>query len=229
MAQLTVTIRPPIVTNIAYLHTLHNANYALTDTTNLYQVEGIVTTSGDMVSSGGQSTYFQDASGSGMDLFFFSGTASYVLPNIGDHIRVTGQLSQFDGALEIQLTADPANSLQVLDSGNALPTPKPFDFSAGIDPNVMEGYITNGTTVVPAVEGAYMVISNVFLGITNSGGALLPDQTIFMTNLVGKVFAMRVPNNALAQTTFTALPGAFAKSVKGAHVSVPDRRNRSDQ
>jgi hypothetical protein len=215
VAQLTVTVRPPIVTNIAYLHTLHNANYALTDTTNLYQVEGIVTTSGDVVSSGGQSAYFQDASGSGMDLFFFTGTASYALPNIGDHIRVTGQLSQFSGALEIQLTADPANKLEVLDSGNTLPTPRTFDFSAGIDPNVMEGYITNGTTVVPAVEGSYVVVSNVFLGITNSGGALLPDQTIFMTNLTGKVFTMRVPNNALAQTTFTGLPGTFAKSVKG--------------
>src|SRR6185312_3568645 len=32
----------------------------------------------------------------------------------------------------------------------------------------------------------------------------------------GKVFTMRVPNNALAQTTFTSLPGTFAKSVKGA-------------
>ncbi len=215
VAAVTVTVAAPIVTNIAYLHTLHNANYALTDTTNLYQVEGIVTTSGDMVSSGGQSAYFQDASGAGMDLFWFPGDVNYSLPNQGDHIRVTGKLSQFNGALEIQITANPAQKLEVLDTGNTLPTPKFFDFSKGIYPDAMEGYITNGNQVVPAVEGSYVVISNVFLGITNSGGLLIPDQTIFCTNLTGQKFFLRVPNNALAQTTFTSLPGAFATSVRG--------------
>lgn len=215
VASLTVTSAVPVVTNIAYLHTLHDANYVLTDTNTLYQLEGVVTTSGDLVSSGGQSAYFQDDSGAGMDLFFYTGTAGFSLPNIGDHIRVTGQLSQYQGALEIQLTANPAHKLEVLSSGNSLPTPKVFDFSKGIDPKVMEGYITNGTTVVPAIEGAYMIISNVFLGITNSGGTLSPDQPIILTNLTGQKFTMRVPNNALAQTTFTPLPGAFAKSVRG--------------
>jgi hypothetical protein len=215
IAMLTVTSSVPIVTNIAYLHTLHNANYALTDTTNLYQVEGIVTTSGDLVSSGGQSAFFQDDTG-GMDLFFFSTVPGLTLPNIGDRIRVTGQLSQFNGALEIQLTENPAHKIEVLSSGNPLPAPKPFDFSAGIDPNVMEGYITNGSSIVSAVEGSYVIVSNVFLGTTNSGGILLPDQTIFMTNLTGQVFTMRVPNNALSQTALTPLPGTFAKSVRGA-------------
>jgi hypothetical protein len=215
VAVLTVTNAVPVVTNIAYLHTLHNANFALTDTNTLYQVEGIVTTSGDMVSSGGQSTYFQDDSGSGMDLFFFTGTGGFSLPSIGDRIRVTGQLSQFQGALEIQLTANPAHKLEVLSSGNTLPTPRFFNFSAGIDPNVMEGYVTNGTTAIPAVEGSYVIISNVFLGITNTGGAVLPDQTIFATNLTGQKFFLRVPNNPAAQTVLTSLPGTFATSVKG--------------
>jgi hypothetical protein len=124
-------------------------------------------------------------------------------------------LAQFDGALEIDLTADPAHQLEVLDSGNALPAPQPFDFSKGIDPKAMEGYITNGTTVVPAIEGSYVIISNVFLGITNSGGLVQADQTIFATNLTGQKFNLRVPNNALAQTAFTSLPGNFAKSVRG--------------
>lgn len=215
VATLTVTNAIPVVTNIAYLHTLHNANYALTDTNTLYQVEGIVTTSGDLVSSGGQSAYFQDASGAGMDLFFFTGTAGFSLPNIGDHIRVTGQLSQFDGALEIQLTANPAHKLEVLDSGNPEPQPNYFDFSKGISPPAMEGYLTNGTTIVPAVEGSYVIISNVFLGTTNSGGLLAPDQTIFATNLTGQTFQLHVPNNPVSQTALTSLPGTFAKSVRG--------------
>lgn len=215
VATLTVTNAVPVVTNIAYLHTLHNANYVLTDTNTLYQVEGIVTTSGDLVSSGGQSAYFQDASGSGMDLFFFTGTGNFSLPNIGDHIRVTGQLGQFNGSLEIQLTASPANKLEVLDSGNPEPQPAYFDFSHGINPNAMEGYITNGTTIVPAVEGSYVIISNVFLAITNSGGLLSPDETIFATNLTGQKFSLRVPNNPVSQTALTTLPGNFAKSVRG--------------
>ena len=153
-----------------------------------------------------------------MNLFFFTGTASYSLPNIGDHVRVVGQLSQFNGALEIQLTANPAHKLIVVDSGNSEPTPRPFDFSQGIDPKVMEGYITNGTTVVSAVEGSYVVISNVFLAITNVNqtDALLPDQTIFATNLTGQKFFLRVPNNALAATALTPLPGTFATSIVGA-------------
>lgn len=215
VATLTVTNAVPVVTNIAYLHTLYNANYALTDTNTLYQVEGIVTTSGNLVSSGGQSAYFQDASGSGMDLFFFTGTAGFSLPNIGDHIRVTGQLSQFNGSLEIQLTANPAHKLEVLDSGNPEPQPNYFDFSKGINPRIMEGYLTNGSTIVPAVEGSYVIISNVFLAITNSGGLLSPDQTIFATNLTGQKFSLRVPNNPISQTALTPLPGNFAKSVRG--------------
>jgi hypothetical protein len=215
VAILTVTNALPVVTNIAYLHTLHNANFALTDTNTLYQVEGVVTTSGDLVSGGGQSAFFQDDSGSGMDLFFFTGTAGFTLPNIGDHIRVTGQLSQFNGALEIQLTANPAHKLEVLSGANPLPQPKFFDFSAGIDPNVMEGSIS-GTTIVPAVEGSYVIISNVFLGITNAGGSLKADQSIFMTNLTGQTFVLRVPNNPLADPVGFGLPGTFAKSVRGA-------------
>src|SRR3569833_1629709 len=151
-----------------------------------------------------------------MDLFFFSSTPGFTLTNIGDHIRVTGQLSQFNGALEIQLTASPAHKLEFLDSVNTLPTPKVFDFSKGINPNVMEGYITNSTTIVPAVEGSYDVISNVFLGITNSGGTLLPDQTVYLTNLTDKVFTMRVSYNYLAQSTNKQKPKTKTKKENGA-------------
>jgi hypothetical protein len=109
---------------------------------------------------------------------------------------------------------NPAHTMQVFSNANTLPTPRYFNFTT-IDPNAMEGY-TNISGIVSAYEGAYVVISNVFLGITNASPTLVVDETIFATNLTGQVFTLRVPNNALTQPFGGTLSGNFAKSIKGA-------------
>src|SRR6185312_5758461 len=50
VVHLQVNVRTPIVTNIAYLRTLHDTNFVLTDTTNIYVIEGVVTTPVNLVS-----------------------------------------------------------------------------------------------------------------------------------------------------------------------------------
>ena len=203
VAHLTVNARPAIAANIAYLHTLHDANFVLTDTTNLYQVDGIVTTPGNLVSGTTEveSFFVQDASG-GMDVFFRGG---FPFPSAGDHVRVTGPLLQFNGLLELNpLNGNPAHSVEILSSGNPLPAPQYFSFASLPSPTAME----------ETIEGKYLVVSNVFLGITNADPHLVGNEIIFMTNMTGQVFRMIVANNPALPTIGYTLPGAFATSVK---------------
>ena len=210
VATLTVNPAPgPIVTNIAYLHTLHDANFVLTDTTNLYQVEGIVTTIGDLVTTTGgavDSFFIQDGTG-GIDVFFRGGFGygADSVPAQGDRVRVTAPLLQFNGMLELNPTnANPTHHVLDLDSGESV-TPQHFDFSTLPTPTVME----------ESIEGQYLVVSNVFLGLTNADPHLNAGQTINMTNLAGQVFKIFVANNPNLPAPGNQLPGTFAASVVG--------------
>ncbi|HEY4983785.1 MAG TPA: hypothetical protein VIJ24_01855, partial [Verrucomicrobiae bacterium] len=195
--------------NIAYLHTLHDANFKLNDTNTLFQIEGIVTTPVNLVTPAPASSFFiQDSSG-GCDVFFRGGFgfSSGVVPGQGQHVRVTGNLDQFAGLLEFHPIAEnPTHNIEVLDGGatQALPTPLPFSFET-INPTYMEH----------TVEGAYVVVSNVFLALTNGLGQTVGGERILMTNLTGQIFILQVPNTPLVETLAQALPGAFAKSVRG--------------
>lgn len=201
VATLTVTNVPIIVTNISYLHTLQDANFALTNTTTLFSATGTVTTAANLVQ--GTSVYsfhIQDATG-GIDIFHRGGF-SINLPNIGDEVRVTAPLLQFNGLLEFAPTnANPTHELVVLSSGNALPAPLYFDFTT-INPAVMEA----------TYEGRYVVVSNVFLGLTNSS-VILSGGSVFMTNLTGQVFRLFNPAPAIDPQGQT--PPVFAASVRG--------------
>ena len=204
VAHLTVNIRTPIATNIAYLHTLHDANFVLTDTTNIYIVEGNVTTIGDLNSStlGEVDSFFVQDSTGGMDVFYRGG---FPFPNFGDHVRITAPMDQFNGLLEMApINGNPAHNVVILGSGTA-PAPQYFDFTTLPSPTVME----------ESIEGRYLVISNVFLGITNADPHLVGGEIIFMTNLTQQVFRMYVANNPLLGPPGNTLPGSFAASVTG--------------
>lgn len=201
VATITVTNAAVFATNIAYLHTLQNASYALTNTTTLFQATGTVTTTANLVA--GTSVYsfhIQDSTG-GIDIFHRGGFPVN-LPNVGDEVRVTGPLLQFNGLLEFAPTnANPTHSIEVLSSGNPMPTPLYFDFTT-VNPAVMES----------TYEGRYVVVSNVFLGLTNSS-VILSGGTVFMTNLTGQVFRLFNPAPAIDPQGLT--PPEFAVSVRG--------------
>jgi len=204
IAILTVNVRAPIVTNIAALHKLHDANFVLTDTTNLYTVEGIVTTIGDLVSgtSEVESFFVQDGTG-GVDVFYRGG---FPFPNFGDHVKITAPLLQFNGVLEVApVNGNPAHSIQIFEN-DPVPATQYFDFSTLPTPTVME----------ESLEGRYLVISNVFLDVTNQlDKHLAGNEIINMTNLSGQVFHMVVANNPLLGPPGNTLPGSFATAVTG--------------
>jgi hypothetical protein len=202
VATLTVTNVPVIVTNIGYLHTLQDANFALTNTTTLFSATGTVTTAANLVS--GTSVYsfhIQDNTG-GIDIFHRGGFPVN-LPAVGDTVRVTAPLLQFNGFLEFAPTnANPTHELVVLSSGNPLPAPIYFDFST-ISPPIMES----------TYEGRYVVVSNVFLAVTNVSGVIQSGESVFMTNLTGQIFRLFNPAPAIDPQGFA--PPAFAASVRG--------------
>ena len=204
VAHLTVNLHPTMATNIAFLHTLHDPNFVLTDTTNIYTVEGTVTTIGNLVSSTSgevESFFVQDGTG-GADVFFRGG---FPFPSHGDHVRITAPLLQFNGVLELApINGNPAHSVEIVGSGTPA-TPQYFSFATLPAPTLME----------ETLEGRYLVISNVFLGITNSDPHLVGNEIIFMTNLTGQVFRMVVANNPTLSTIGNTLPGSFASSVTG--------------
>lgn len=204
VATITVTNVVPVITNIAYLRTLQNANFVLTNTTTLFSATGIVTTTDNLTSGATVSFHIQDETG-GIDVFHYTANGPFLggVPNAGDLVRVTAPLAQFNGLLEFAPTnANPTHEITVLSSGNPIPAPAVFDFTT-INPAVMES----------TYEGRLVVVSNVFLAVTNVSGVVIAGQSIFMTNLSGQTFRLINPTPAIDPQ---GLPvPAFAASVRG--------------
>jgi len=143
----------------------------------------------------------QDGTG-GVDVFYRGG---FSFPNTGDHVRITAPLDQFNGGLEMApINGNPSHTIENLGVGT-VPDPQFFNFTTLPTSVVMEE--TN--------EGRYMVVSNVFLAVTNADAHLVGNEIIFMTNLTGQVFRMIVANNPVLGPLGYALPGSFATSVRG--------------
>jgi len=181
VAHVTVNTRTPIVTNIAYLRTLHTANWLPSDTTNLYTVTGIVTTFVDMTSSYNSEFFLQDGTAG---IAVYAAYGGSIQPSAGDKVQVTGPLSQFDGLLELSPNLnDPAHSVTKLTSGNPLPTPIPFALSQ----------LTN-IPATEALEGSRIVVCNVVLQAGQVAGWVLNNNTT-VTNLDGQTLSLFVNAN----------------------------------
>lgn len=207
VVHLQVNIRAPIVTNIAYIRKLHDTNFALTDTTNLYVVEGVVTTPINLVSGPTEveSFYMQDTnSGVGCNVFFRGG---FPFPALGDHVKVTAPALQFNGLTELApVNGNPAHKVEILDNNYPLPAPLYFDFTT----------LPTATNMEELIEGRFVVVSNVFFGVaSNVSGLYTAGGTVFMTNGLGKKFNALVANNTLIDIVGTAPTATFAKSIRG--------------
>ncbi len=204
--RLQVNVRQPIVTNITYIRKLHDTNFVVTDTTNIYVIEGIVTTPVNLVSGPTEveSFFLQDTNGVGCDVFFRGG---FTFPSQGDRVRVTAPLLQFNGLTEVNpINGNPAHNVEVLSSGNALPVPQYFDFTTW----------PSATNLEEVLEGKYMVVSNVFIGVaSNANGHFTASGSVTLTNKSGKIFSALVPNNPVIDLVGAGLPGTFAKSIRG--------------
>jgi len=199
-AVLTVVQPTPVVTNIAYLRTkMDPVDFNPSDTTTLYQAEGIVTTPVNLTTPGNAQFYLQDDTG-GIAVFV-SGGAS-IRPAQGDRVRVTGPLGHFNGLFELNLVAaNFTHSVEILSSGNPLPTPALFNFAT----------LTAIPTMEASVEGSLLVISNVFL--QGAGGNFASGGNYNMTNLNGQVGVLRI-DTRVTDVIGQPIP-AFATSIKG--------------
>jgi Immunoglobulin I-set domain len=201
VAQVTVSIRTPIVTNIAYLRTLQTTNWTPSDTTNLYTVTGTVTTPFNMSASTSSEFFIQDASGEGIAVFIGGGSFT---PAQGDSVQVTGPMGQFDGLLELSLSvSNPSHTVTDLSSGNPLPAPKFFDFSS----------LTNIPYVETNIEGSLVIVSNVFIQQTNLNVGFVSGADYSMTNVNGRLLNLFI--NANASDVIASSVPVFASSVTG--------------
>ena len=201
-ATLTVTSSVPTSATIAFLRTLrHPTTYAVTDQTNLYQIDGIVTTP-NLLTGPLQSYFVQDATG-GIDVFNRDG--AFPLPAVGDHVRITGPLFNFNGLLELNITnANPSHHVVNLGAGT-LPAPVLFDFNSQNNPTLMEN----------SLEGTLAYVTNVFLNYTNST-FFIAGTTIKMTNALGKRFDISIPSDSIGDMVNKQLQTPpFAASVLG--------------
>lgn len=123
VATLTISNAPlSIVTNVAYLRAqVDPVTLAPTNTTQLYTVQGIVTTHTNLTTTNSGLFYMQDDT-AGIAVFH-SGAAN-VVPPAGARVRVTAPLSNYSGLLELAPVASNAqHEVATLSTGNPLPAP----------------------------------------------------------------------------------------------------------
>lgn len=183
VAHVTVNVRTPIVTNIAFLrNNQDHINWLPIDTTNLYSVTGIVTTPFNISGSGTSSEFFMQDGAVGICVFVGGGT---YLPNAGDLVRVIGPVANFDGLLEFNLSAsNPSHSVSTpISTGNPVPALKLFDINDYSNIPYME---TN-------IEGSLVVVSNVFL---NQSSLQFASGAMNITNVNRKYISLYVGANA---------------------------------
>jgi hypothetical protein len=183
VARLTVNVRTPIATNIAYVRSLlDHTTWLPTDTTNLYSVTGVVTTPFNISGSGVSSEFFMQDGAAGICVFM--GGGSY-LPNSGDLVRVTGPVANYSGLLEFNLSAsNPSHSISsAISSGNPLPALKLFNINDYSNIPYME---TN-------IEGSLVVVSNVFL---QQSSLQFAPGAINITNVNRKYVSLYVNGNS---------------------------------
>lgn len=196
---LNISVRAPIVTNIAYLRTLVNpTTFAPTDTTNLYTVQGIVTSHANTTGSTNLQFYMQNgASG----IMVFIGGGQPLLPSAGDRVQVTGPLGQFYGQLEFNMSAlNPAQSFTNISSGNPLPAPAVFDFANQANVAYMK-----------SIESSLVAVFNVYPNNTNA--YYVSGSTVTLTNLSGLTFPQYV--NPYVSSVIASPVPAFASSITG--------------
>lgn len=199
---LSVT-NPPAV-SIAYLRTLvEPATFAATNTTQLWQVTGTVTTLTNLTTGNTASYYVQDAT-AGINMFVTFGQT--FRPQLGDVVTLVGFMQSFQGNLELEAdtTDNQATSYTVLSNNLALlPAPVVIPYND----------ITNNIKLAETLEGSVVMLTNVFF--TNNAIAIstAANLTTVVTNASGQNFSLLFSSQDLDTAGQTLPP--FAYTVRG--------------
>jgi len=194
---VTITLNPPPALTIEQFRSMVDANYAPTNTTSIFTIQGTVTTWVDMTGKANTEFYMQDNT-AGIAVFWSGADGTTNTPPAGAVVQVTGPMAAFHGLIEIEpVFTNALHSVSVISTGNPLPTPQPLPF----DPNVKGDIAT-----MRKMESMYFVASNVTLSATANFGSGASEPivnnalhvktfsdstlTISFTNDVGQSFTL---------------------------------------
>jgi hypothetical protein len=183
---VVVTIIPPPLTPISYLHTYltnYNGNSGNLNNGQIFNVEGIVTSIGQIESATTPEFFLQDASGG--CLVYGGGLNISNLPPAGALVHVISPAESYYGEVEMDPTAGAAtNLIAILSTNNPLPAPIPLNIPLIATNNVvLNPYGSN-------IECSLVCLTNVYLYSSRTGAA---ETSNFPTNKSIGIYAFQQP------------------------------------
>jgi hypothetical protein len=184
-ATVTVLVVPPATVTIGYLHSFltnnpPSNNYFPKGTT-MYNVQGVVTSFGEMMSQTYSEFFIQD--GTGGAVVFLNGFGNTYIPPVGALVLVTGEPEEYYGALEVVL-ASPTN-INVISYNNPLPAPVLLNFPL-MATNPMGTYGIG-------IQCSLVTLTNVWLYSSSSGA---PVSGTYAVNYHTPFYAFQQPYSA---------------------------------
>lgn len=210
---VSLTVNDPLPevfkTNLAFLRMqVDPVDLIPTDTTQLYEVEGIVTTHVNLTGAANTFFYLQDETAAiGV---FVSGRPGSEVPPAGARVRIVGPLGHFNGLLQFNLTASNARHVvEVLSTGNPLPATFPLDYAW---PTTLDGITaaSPGVASAEAHEARLVRVDNVLInpkGDANFQGGNNGNYTFADAADAGKTFTLRI-DSRIVDVIGTPIPAS---------------------
>jgi hypothetical protein len=188
-ATVNVLVIPPPLISIATLksYIVDNNSSVNINGGQIFNVEGVVTTVGDILSGGTSEFYIQD--GTGACLVYRGGFNSSNTPPAGTLVQVISPAQSYYGAVEMDPTSGAAtNGVYILSTNNPLPAPIPLNMAqmATNDPATLGSY---GWTTGDSLA----TMTNVYLYSSATGAAITGN---FPTNSSAHFYVFQQPYSA---------------------------------
>ena len=189
---VTVLVVPPPQVSIGYLHSFLITNPPAgslnINGTTVYNVQGLVTTFGNIESKVYSEYFIQD--GTGGALVFVNGLGSTNTPPPGSLVSVTGSAQQYYGQLElVPNVTNTSSTVSTVNYGNTLPSPAALNLALmATNPMGVQG----GTYGIN-IQGSLVTLTNVYLYGSASGAAVSGN---FPTNSTKGLYAFAHPYSA---------------------------------
>jgi hypothetical protein len=183
---VSVFVIPPPLVTIGYMHSyITNSNKSLNiNGGQVFNVEGIVTSIGQILSTGTAEFFIQD--GTGGCLVYAGGFTPAKTPPVGALVNVVSPAQSYYGELEMDpTTSSPTNAVITLSTNNPLPAPIPLNLP-------LMATNTMGTYGL-AVQCSLVSMTNVYLYSSSSGAAVTGN---FPTNSSKALYAFQQPYSA---------------------------------
>jgi hypothetical protein len=183
-----LVIPPPLISIHDLKLNITNVNSSVTiNGGQIFNVEGVVTSFGDVLSTGTSEFYIQD--GTGACLVYRGGFTASNTPPVGTLVQVISPAQSYYGEIEMDPTSGAAtNAVLLLSYNNPLPAPVPLNIGqmATNDPAVLGSYGW-------LYQNALTTLTNVYLYSSATGAAVSGN---FPTNSSKTLYAFQSPYSA---------------------------------